>query len=112
MSLNSLIINTLKPINALVRFQSLWDSDLNPKSYVTFFEVNQQGSFYGDDEEKSTSYLIQVNVYSKTDYTNLVEQIKSLMKKAGFTRQMETETYENDTKYYHKIIRFYYEEEI
>lgn len=112
MSLNSLVINTLKPTNTLVRFQSLWDTDGSPKTYILFFDANTRGSHHGDDRELSTEHLIQVDIYNKGDYTNLVKQVKDLMIDAGFRRQMETESYENDTKYYHKTIRFLYEEEI
>ena len=112
MSLNSLIINTLKPTKQLVRFQSLRDTDNSPSAYILFFNANERGSHHGDDQELSTEYLIQIDIFSKGDYTNLVKQVKDLMSSAGFRRQMTTESYENDTKYYHKTMRFIYEEDV
>ena len=112
MSLNSLIINTLKPTKQLVRFQSLRDTDGSPSTYIIFFDANERGSHHGDDQELSTEHLIQIDIYSKGDYTNLVKEVKGLLLSVGFRRQMTTESYENDTQYYHKTMRFIYEEDV
>jgi hypothetical protein len=108
MSLNKLIIDTLKPTGVPVLFQTY--SGTAP-TYITFFEYNQFGALHADDEEQETAHFIQVDVWSKGDYTAIVQQAKDLMTAAGFSRSTENELYEPDTKIYHKVLRFSYVEE-
>lgn len=105
MSLNKLIIDTLKPIGVPVSFQTYSGT---ATTYITFFEYNQFSALNADDEEQHTAHFMQVDVWSKGDYTAIVQQVKQLMKQAGFRRTFETELYEPDTKIFHKVIRFSY----
>jgi hypothetical protein len=108
MSLNSIIITALKPLNVIVRFQDLLKEDGDPDTYITFFEYNQNGAVFADDEEQETAHFVQVDVLSKGNYLELVNQVKQFLKNAGLYRIMETEFYVNGTKFYHKVIRFSY----
>jgi hypothetical protein len=102
MSLNSLIITTLKPLAPT--FFLTYSGSVFP--HITFFEFNQQSALNADDEEDLTAHSIQVDIWSKDDYTNLVIQVKNSLNVIGFRRTNETEFYENDTKIYHKVLRF------
>jgi hypothetical protein len=103
MSLNALIINTLKPLGVPVSFQTYPGNEL---TYITFFEFNQRSAVSADNEEKRTAHSIQVDIWSKTDYTNLTKSVKAALVEVGFVRSMETEYYENETGYFHKVLRF------
>jgi len=105
MNLNNLIISTLAPTNVPVAFQK-YSGTLT--TYISFFEYNQQGALFGDDTEQRTRQSIQVDVWSKGDYVALVEQVRTLMINAGFTRNSETEMYESENSVFHKVFRFYY----
>lgn len=100
-----MIINALKPLNVPVAFQTYKG---NSSTYIRFFEYNQTGALYGEDRELKSNHYIQVDVFSKNDYTELVQQVKDKLKALGFIRKMETELYEADTDFYHKVIRFSY----
>lgn len=78
------------------------------ETYIVFNEYNQAPLLSADDEEISTKYFYQVDVFSKYNYTQLVKQLKKLMKEAGYGRMFESETYETNMKMYRKIIRFSY----
>lgn len=106
--INSLIINTLKPLNVPVRFHALLNKDGDPDTYITFFEYNQNGALHGDDSEIKTRHSIQVDIWSKGDYSNLTNDVRNRLINVGFTRNMETEFYEADTETYHKVLRFYF----
>jgi hypothetical protein len=106
MNLNSTVINALKPLGITVRFQELFKEDGAPDTYITFFEYNQTGSLYADDEEQATAHSIQVDIWSKGNYTELVEQVKAKLNELDFKRTSEIDLYEKDTKIYHKAIRF------
>lgn len=105
MSLNSLIIDTLAPTDVPVDFLTYGGANT---TYITFFEYNQQGVLFGDDEELNTRHSIQVDIWSKDNYISLVKQVKTLLKGIGFTRNFETEFHEKDTQTYHKVMRFYF----
>lgn len=102
MSFNKLIIDTLKPF-APTSFQT-YSGTIFP--HITFFELYQGAELNADDEEEMTAYSIQVDIWAHDDYTNLVKQVKASLKILGFRRAFETEFYENDTKIYHKVLRF------
>lgn len=104
MSTNELILNTLKPLGVPVDFHE--SSNGNANTYITFFWVNERGSLFEDDDEKETDYLLQVDVWSRVDYTSIVNQTKDLLKAVGFFRTNEQGLYEKDTKIYHKAITF------
>lgn len=108
MILNSLIIKTLSPLGYPVRFHQLLEEDGEPETYITFFEFNQNGALYGDDKELKSRHSIQVDIWSRGNYGNLVKQVKERMIEIGFTRSMETEIIEKETGTYQKVIRFNY----
>jgi len=55
---------------------------------------------------EGTKY-IQVDVWSKSDYTEVVEKVENYMKVAEFTRTSAADLFEEDTKIYHKVMRFF-----
>jgi hypothetical protein len=103
MNLNAIIINALKPLGVPVDFQKYKGEET---TYIQFFEYNQNGAIYGDDQELKSSHSIQVDIFSTTDYTDLTKQVKEKLKEIGFIRAMETEFYEDDNDVFHKVIRF------
>jgi hypothetical protein len=106
--INKLIMDTLKPLNIPVTFQKY-----NGKAdiYVTFHEYMATGEAYEEDEESLTGHYVQIDVWSKDDYTSLVMKVKELLLNAGFKRLNEIDLYEEDTKIYHKGMKFYFLEE-
>lgn len=100
--MNKLIIDTLKSLGVPVSFQVYSGAET---TYITFFNYLENVESYADNKETSISNYIQVNVFSKGDYTALVNSVLDALKQAGFRRTYVTELYENDTKLYHKIIR-------
>lgn len=105
MSLNKLIVDTLKPVGVPVMFQTYTGKE---STYITFFEYNRQGALHADDDETQTQHSIQVDIWSKGDYASIANQVRALMKGAGFRRNSESESYEKETQLYHKTLRYYY----
>lgn len=103
MSINKEILSALKGIDVPVNFQHY-----NGKSqtYITFFTYLDKVELHSDDEELITGYYIQVDIWSKTDYTNLVKEVHQSMLTANFIKQRYFDLYEEDTKTYHKVMRF------
>lgn len=106
--IKGLIKNALSSLNVPVSFQKYTG---NASTYITFHEYFITGEEYSEDEETFTGHYVQVDLFSLTDYEELVNQILSIMNEAGFRRLDEIDLYENDTGLYHKGIRFFYLEE-
>lgn len=105
MSMNALVLSTLGPLPVPVEYMDYTGAST---TYITFFFYNEQGALFGDDEEIQTAYGLQVDVWSMGDYTNLVDQTKELLKQVGFIRNFAIDLFEEDTKIYHKSLRFNY----
>lgn len=105
MSVNKLIIDTLLPLGVPVSFM---DYNSNEGTYIVFLEYNQGSWLQADDEEMYTKHFFQVDVFSSGNYLTLVKNVKTAMKKAGFGRMFESETYDDDMKKFRKILRFHY----
>lgn len=61
--------------------------------------------------EVALGHYIQVDIWSKEDYTELVKQVVERMQRVNFKRRSEVDLYEEDTKIYHKGLKFYYLQE-
>lgn len=108
-TLNSLIISTLSPLGVPVAFARYNNT---ADTYIVFTEYNQASRMNADDDELITKHFFQVDVFSKGNYLQLTQDVKRLMKQAGFGRMFESETYDDDMQRFRKIIRFNYENTI
>lgn len=109
MNINKLIIDTLQPLNIPVQFSTYSGTKT---TYITFSPYLTQGEGYSEDEEELVGHYIQLNVFSKTDYTDIVIQANQLLKSIDFKKTNEIDLYESDTKFFHKGIRFFYLENL
>ena len=77
--------------------------------FIVYQLVVGRDTFFSDDEESAQEFTYQVHVYSKTDYIDILQRLKTALKAAGFYAiTIDAETYEQDTGYYHvpvEIIR-------
>lgn len=109
MSVDKLLMDTLKPLGYPIgkaEYNQVADT------YIAFVEYNQAPKLNADDQEIVTKHFYQVDVFSNKNYNQLVKDIKTSMKQAGFIRMFESETFDEDMKKYRKIIRFNYESKI
>ena len=74
--------------------------------YVEYEIFDEYGSQWAENKEISTDYYVQVDVFSKGDYTSLEEKIKEKMINAGFIREGVAHLYEEDTGLFHCALRF------
>jgi hypothetical protein len=81
---------------------------LRPSTFpsLTFSFVNETGEVFTEDGEAETEFVMQVDVWSKNDYTDIVNQVKEKLKEIEFHRIFEHDDFEADTQIYHKILRF------
>lgn len=80
---------------------------ISPKPpYIEYEIINESGAFYVENEEKYTSYIVQVDIFSKGDYELIEDIVKKHMKNSKFNREMAADMFEKDTQLYHKAMRF------
>ncbi|EJP6471359.1 hypothetical protein NHI66_000607 [Clostridium botulinum] len=106
MSINKLIIDTLKPLGIPARFQTYEGKE---ETYITFFCYNEQGERFADDAEIITGFYMQVDIWGKENIEQLKINTVKLLKKASFIKRPGAQDlYEPDTKIFHKVLRFFY----
>lgn len=110
MSLFNPIKKALTPLNIPTRRLKLSkaDEEQNYNEYIIVYFLNESGVLFADDKEIATSHSIQLSLFTRLNFEETTKQIKALLGGIGFTRTSEFESYENQTGYYHKVIRFSY----
>lgn len=81
------------------------------QSYVTYQQIDADNSLSGDDDLIGYVDYYDFDIYSKGNYSNIIESVKSLLKQNNFVWQpslSSADFYEADTGYYHKTLNFAY----
>lgn len=73
---------------------------------ITFFEVVNQDEEFADDEVLSSLVSVQIDVWSKGSTSAISKEIDRIMKSEGWRRTSGPDFYEDDTKVYHKALRY------
>lgn len=102
------IESTLADVGVSSAFQSHPTGlDGLPYEYVTFLEYHDGAETEAGDKEITTKRLIQVNVWSKGNYHNLVQNVRKTLEQAGFQRTLEFDApYTDGDSHYNKVLRF------
>lgn len=77
--------------------------------YVTYQQIDYENSLSADDELIGYVEYYDFDIYSKGNYTKIIDEIKKILKKNDFVWQpsrSSTDMYETDTGYYHKTLNF------
>lgn len=80
----------------------------DPKApYIEYQVINSRGSEYSEGDIKYINHLVQVDIFSTGDYTNLESIIINKFIDAGFELNPGSpDLYEKNKKLYHKPLRF------
>ena len=106
------VVKTLESLNIPVMFNTVPTGSNVPEQYITFLEVNANPALEAADRELETERLIQVNVWSKENYYQLVEGIKVLMEAAGYERTFEYDAPKQEgDSHFNKVLRFVFFDE-
>ena len=77
--------------------------------FITYQLTDEDNSYSGDDDMLGYVEYYDFDVYSKRDYTHIIENVKKLLKDNGFTYQpmrSSGDMYEKETGYYHRTLCF------
>lgn len=78
-------------------------------TYITYQEIQDDTSFSADDELQAYVTYYDFDIYSKSNYLNIIESVKEILKANGWEWQpsmTSQDLYEDDTGYYHKTLCF------
>lgn len=73
---------------------------------ITFFELSNFDNRYAEDEADSSEIHFQIDIWHKAATAKIGTQVDIAMKAAGFARYSGADLYEEDTKIYHKALRY------
>ena len=74
--------------------------------YITFFELVNVDDQYADDKAYASEIHYQVDVWSKGNTGPIAIEVNKTMEALGFYRTGAVDLYEDDTKTYHKALRY------
>ena len=99
------VSSVLAPLDIPVVFQTYLGNP--PFEYITFLEYKSSPSLEVADKEIETERLVQVNVWSKGNYHQLVEDVRKKLEQAGFQRTAEFDgPYTDGDSHFNKVLRF------
>lgn len=104
--INNLIVNALNPLGIPISYQKYSGT---ATTYITFFYYLIQTEDFSEDEEETTGYYVQLNLYYKNDIGDLKEQIINNLKNNGFKKKdIRDFPYDADTGLYWTAISVFY----
>ena len=84
-------------------------------AYIVYTVANKTGVLRADDDVQKYLQTVEFGIYSKGNYTNIVNEVKSKLKANNFMWQPEgdlEDMYNVDTGYYIKVMSFAIERSI
>lgn len=105
----------LKPISdrGITVMQGWYDKDIK-ECHVTLWDLGETENSFSDDDAEGVTLSVQITIFSKENEIALASEIKSLMKKHGFSYEgRKGDDAEPENEIYMKAQRFskYYEGE-
>lgn len=78
--------------------------------YVEYMFYNKKKSDFCSNKNLAYTHYIQVDIFSKGDFTNLEKAVEEVMEKKGYNFITSADLFEDDTKLYHKALRYTFKE--
>lgn len=72
--------------------------------YITYKMLGQTGTIYAESTEAETGTEFSISIWSKTDYTDLLSQVKRALLNARYRTEIGPEYFDSDSGYYRVII--------
>ena len=79
------------------------------ETYIEYRIISDKDSDFAGNKNLTEIYTIQIDIFSFYDYVELARTVKNILKAKGYIYiQGDGDLYEQDTKLYHKAMRFKY----
>lgn len=73
---------------------------------ITFFELNNTGDSFADNQEIASDISFQIDIWSKNSTSAIHVKVDEIMKNIGFFRYAVADLYESDTQVFHYAMRY------
>lgn len=73
---------------------------------ITYFELDNFGNLYADNQEIGSGIDFQVDIWATASTTAISLAVDTIMTGLDFTRQSSQDLYEKENKIYHKAMRY------
>ncbi len=106
------VYDILKPLKVPIQYILRPDISGSSKIGISYHFFNESNNLYGDGEGIEEGGSLQIDIFSTTDYSSLVKQVKDIMKvnKFRFADGWDGDDSMSSVQYYHKILIFNYAE--
>lgn len=84
------------------------DESILDDTYIEYEVLSKKYSDYAGDSNMAENYLIQVDIFSKSNFIELEEVVEAVLKEKGYLFVESVDSYEDDTKLYHLASRYRY----
>lgn len=83
-------------------------NNLDKKPAISYYEMDNSMHSKADDEEYSSNIAIQIDIWTKSPNkcSELAIQVNEKMEDLEFERTLAVDLFEQETKIYHKTMRF------
>ena len=106
------VYDILKPLNIPIQYILRPDISGSSKIGISYHFFNESDNLYGDGEGMEFGGSLQIDIFSLVDYTDVIKQVKELMKSNRFrlADMRDSDDSFSNVQYYHKILIFNYSE--
>ena len=110
-NIKSSVLSALQTASALSTLQGQKFYFFHPPEFTnlpvgSYFELSNLGNLYADDVEAGSEIIFQIDLWGKTSLSSLAQAVDDVMVGLEFNRILSQDLYENDTKIYHKSMRY------
>jgi hypothetical protein len=111
LSIKSAVLTALQTNSAMStlygqKFYFQYPPDFLNLPVGSYFELGNIGNLYADNQEIGSEIIYQIDLWSKASLTAYALGVDSAMTSLDFTRIQSIDMYEEDTRIYHKSMRY------
>jgi hypothetical protein len=109
LSIKSAVLTALQTntsLSTLTGFNFFHPPDFTNLPVLSYFEIDNIGNLYGDDQEIGSEFVYQIDLWHSGSLTALAMGVDSAMKTLDFARISSNDLYEQAENIYHKSMKF------
>jgi len=109
LSIKSAVLTALQTntgLSTLNGFYFFHPPDFTNLPVLSYFEVDNVGSLYADDQEVGSEFIYQIDLWHTASLTAYAMAVDSAMKTLDFARVSAQDLYEQTERIYHKSLRY------
>lgn len=90
----------------------LMTNDKSQEQYIVYNVIDEKNTEYSSNQAINRRYIIQIDIFSdydaNKDYVELSNVVEEVFSEKGYVFQGAYSLFEDETRYFHRILRFNY----